>query len=70
MGGAPSYGGGFGGPPAYGGRFTFIHFLTWADLCPIGGYGGTPAAYGGGYGGGYGGSYGNPSGPGGQSSWW
>ena len=35
----------------------------------IGGYGGPPQAYGG-YGGGYGGSYGNPSGPGGQSSWW
>ncbi|CAL8577038.1 DEAD-box ATP-dependent RNA helicase [Xanthoria parietina] len=50
-------GGGFGGPPA--GGF---------------GYGGGPPAYGGGYGGGggggYGGGYGNPSGPGGQSSWW
>ncbi|KAF2141875.1 uncharacterized protein K452DRAFT_227816 [Aplosporella prunicola CBS 121167] len=56
-GGGSGFGGGWGGPPA--GGFS-------------GGYGGGPAAggYGGGYSGGYGGGYGNPSGPGGQSSWW
>ena len=73
MGGAPSYGGGFGGPPAgYGGMLT-LHSSNMQDtdrICFIAGYGGPPAAYGGGYGGGFGGSYGNPSGPGGQSSWW
>ncbi|KAI9149276.1 ATP-dependent RNA helicase DED1 [Paramyrothecium foliicola] len=56
-------GGGFGGPPQSGGYG--------------GSYGGPPqggSGYGGGMGGGGGGygggGYGNPSGPGGQSSWW
>lgn len=68
-------GGGFGGPPAGGyGRSSFCTkgCLGGSDGFS-GGYGGAPPAYGGGpsgYGGGYGGSYGNPSGPGGQSSWW
>jgi ATP-dependent RNA helicase DDX3X len=59
-GGTPSYGSGFGGPPtpAYGGGF--------GGPPPQAAYGGAPA-YSGGYGGG---SYGNPSGGGGQSSWW
>lgn len=72
MGGAPSYGGGFGGAPAggYGGKFP-KHILNLHDAkAKTGGYGGPPQAYGGYGGGGYGGSYGNPSGPGGQSSWW
>lgn len=72
MGGAPSYGGGFGGPPAggYGGGRSFKHSINLHGTKFIAGsYGGPPQAYGG-YGGGYGGSYGNPSGPGGQSSWW
>ncbi|KAI0157476.1 DEAD-domain-containing protein [Xylariaceae sp. FL1272] len=59
-------GGGFGGPPPASGGYNG------------GGYGGPPnggySGGGGGYGGGApsygGGSYGNPSGPGGQASWW
>lgn len=72
MGGAPSYGGGFGGPPGGSGGMmasSSSHRAN-ANLGSVGGYGGPPAAYGGGYSGGFGGSYGNPSGPGGQSSWW
>ncbi|KAF4542575.1 RNA helicase ATP-dependent DEAD-box conserved site [Lasiodiplodia theobromae] len=58
--------GGWGGPPAaaggFGGGYSGGH----------GGYsgGGGGGGYSGGYSGGYGGGYGNPSGPGGQSSWW
>ncbi|KAG8525519.1 DEAD-box ATP-dependent RNA helicase [Bacidia gigantensis] len=53
-------GGGFGGPAggAYGGVTAFFRPSYGAPA--YGGYGG----------GGYGGGYGNPSGPGGQSSWW
>ena len=71
MGGAPSYGGGFGGPPAggYGGRSLEHSINLHGTKFITGSYGGPPQAYGG-YGGGYGGSYGNPSGPGGQTSWW
>jgi len=63
-GGGGGYGGGFGGPPApaYGGAGGF------GGPPPAAAYGGAPAYGGaGGYGGG---AYGNPSGPGGQSSWW
>ncbi|KAI9670394.1 MAG: DEAD-box ATP-dependent RNA helicase [Caeruleum heppii] len=77
-GGAPSYGGGFGGPPGGGyGELSLSPDRRAASLTSIpgggGGYGAPPPAYGGGGGyggGGYGGGYGNPSGPGGQSSWW
>lgn len=80
MGGGNNYGGGggggFGGPPAggYGGKILLFVDVKFNAHQPIGGFGGAPPAYGGGGGGygggGYGGSYGNPSGPGGQSSWW
>lgn len=81
MGGGANYGGGggggFGGPPAggYGGKVLPFVIGRINSHQPIGGFGGgAPPAYGGGGGGygggGYGGSYGNPSGPGGQSSWW
>lgn len=69
-------GGGFGGPPAggYGGEILLSVDVIYNTDQLIGGFGGAPPAYGGGGGGygggGYGGSYGNPSGPGGQSSWW
>ncbi|KAL8695503.1 MAG: hypothetical protein Q9218_000081 [Villophora microphyllina] len=57
-GGGAGMGGGYGG--GYGGQQAGGY-----------GYGGAAPAYGGGgFGGGYGGGYGNPSGPGGQSSWW
>ncbi|KAK7510581.1 ATP-dependent RNA helicase ded1 [Phyllosticta citriasiana] len=52
---AGGFGGGWGAPAA--GGFG-------------GGYGAPGGGYSGGYSGGYGGGYGNPSGPGGQSSWW
>ncbi|EOD47629.1 RNA helicase ATP-dependent DEAD-box conserved site [Neofusicoccum parvum] len=60
-GGGAGYGGGWGGPPSggFGGGYS-------GGGGGAGGHGG----YGGGYSGGYGGGYGNPSGPGGQSSWW
>lgn len=77
MGGGSNYGGGgFGGPPAggYGGEILPFANAKFNAHQLIGGFGGAPPAYGGGGGGygggGYGGSYGNPSGPGGQSSWW
>jgi len=59
-GGAGGFGGNWGNQPAggYGGGFGGP---------PAGGYSGGSGYGGGGYGGG---SYGNPSGPGGQSSWW
>ena len=75
FGGGNAYG---GGPPAggYGGGTTSVNarFRQCTDTSL--GFGGAPSYGGQGYGGGYsgggfgGGSYGNPSGPGGQSSWW
>ncbi len=74
--GGGGYGGGFGGGApggGYGGRFNLVSLrFSNADRHAGGynapSYGGGGPGYGGG--GGYGGGYGNPSGPGGQSSWW
>lgn len=55
-------GGGFGGPPQSGGGFGGGY-----NAPQSGGYGGGFGGGGGGYGGG---AYGNPSGPGGNQSWW
>ncbi|KFY59917.1 hypothetical protein V497_03999 [Pseudogymnoascus sp. VKM F-4516 (FW-969)] len=68
-GGSVPFSGGFaGGPPApYGGSGGGYNAAPQAAY----GGGGGGGSYGGGGGGGFGGgSYGNPSGPGGQSSWW
>ncbi|ORY72022.1 P-loop containing nucleoside triphosphate hydrolase protein [Pseudomassariella vexata] len=64
--GGAGFGGGFnGGPPQGGAGFGGSYG---GGAPPAGGYGGGGGGYGGGgYGGG---SYGNPSGPGGQASWW
>ena len=75
FGGGNAYG---GGPPAggYGGGMTSINVRVRQGTDKNVGFGGAPSYGGQGYGGGYsgggfgGGSYGNPSGPGGQSSWW
>ena len=76
FGGGNAYG---GGPPAggYGGGMTSINAGVGQCTDRILGFGGAPSYGGQGYGGGGyggggfgGGSYGNPSGPGGQSSWW
>ncbi|KAK7885818.1 DEAD-box ATP-dependent RNA helicase [Exophiala xenobiotica] len=64
MGGAPSYGGGFGGSGSgYGGA------PSWGGSGSGGAYGGSSGG-GGGSSGGYGGGYGNPGGASGPSSWW
>ena len=75
FGGGNAYG---GGPPAggYGGGMTSVNVRVRQGTDKNVGFGGAPSYGGQGYGGGYsgggfgGGSYGNPSGPGGQSSWW
>lgn len=77
FGGANAYG---GGPPAggYGGGMTCVNVRVKQCTDRGLGFGGAPSYGGQGYGGGGygggggfgGGSYGNPSGPGGQSSWW
>ncbi len=75
FGGGNAYG---GGPPAggYGGGMTSVNARVRQCTDTSLGFGGAPSYGGQGYGGGYsggglgGGSYGNPSGPGGQSSWW
>ena len=75
FGGGNAYG---GGPPAggYGGGMTSVNVRVRQGTDKNLGFGGAPSYGGQGYGGGYsgggfgGGSYGNPSGPGGQSSWW
>ncbi|KFY13019.1 hypothetical protein V492_03541 [Pseudogymnoascus sp. VKM F-4246] len=68
-GSAVPFSGGFAGgaPAAYGGGGGGYNAAPQASY----GGGGGGGSYGGGGGGGYGGGgYGNPSGPGGQSSWW
>ena len=68
-----------GGPPAggYGGGMTSVNVRVIKCTDRNLGFSGAPSYGGQGYGGGYGGgggfgggTYGNPSGPGGQSSWW
>lgn len=69
-GGGSGFGGGFNGPPQ--GGFSGGYGGGGGGAPQGGSYGGGGAGgYGGGGAGGYGGgSYGNPSGPGGQASWW